>query len=47
LEDKGGVVPGGKIRKIVCITDVTWATAEAILAVGWKKILITLTPFID
>ncbi len=43
----GGVIPGGRGRRTVWLIDVIWATAEGMLAFGWKKTLITLSPLRD
>jgi hypothetical protein len=40
----GGAVPGGRDRTWVCEMAVTWATADEMLACGWKKILTTEMP---
>src|SRR5665213_4520616 len=40
----GGVMPGGICRNWVCSIATTWAIAVWILAVGWKKTLMTAMP---
>jgi len=41
---RGGVVPGGRMRRSVWVIDVTWATPASTLAPSWKKTLMTETP---
>ena len=36
LSTLGGKVPGGKMRSSVCEMAVTWESATATLALGWK-----------
>ena len=43
----GGVVPGGRLRTVVCTMAVACASAVWMFACGWKKILMTPTPFTD
>src|SRR5437870_3599360 len=40
----GGVIPGGSWRSWVWAIATTWAIAVWMLAVGWKKTLMTLMP---
>src|SRR5471032_1348515 len=40
----GGVMPGGNWRSCVCSMAVTCAIAVWMLALGWKKILMTAMP---
>ena len=44
---RGGTVPGGKPRRVVCIIAVVCARAVWMFAVGWKKTLITPIPLSD
>ena len=44
LMTSGGVMPGGSWRSWACSMATTWAMAVWMLAVGWKKTLITATP---
>src|SRR5580693_4264844 len=41
----GGVMPAGNDFNTVCEMAVTWARAVSSFAVGWKKTLTTLMPF--
>src|SRR5215470_15967889 len=43
----GAVIPGGRTRMTDCDIAEICATAASIFAPGWKKTLITLTPFND
>src|SRR6185436_15298770 len=47
LMTSGGVMPGGNCRTCVCTDATVCAIAVWMLAVGWKKILITVTPTSD
>jgi hypothetical protein len=42
----GGVIPGGRIRRIVCPTAVIWAMAPPISTPGWKYTLMIPIPSI-
>lgn len=41
---RGGDVPGGIRRRIVCDTAVTWPSARSRQTDGWKSICTRLTP---
>src|ERR1700716_3461367 len=44
---KGGVAPGGRLRKAVCDTPVIWEYDRTGSALGWKKYLTTEMPLSD
>lgn len=44
---RGAVAPGGMAFKMLCASAVTSAIAPSTLVPGWRKILVTLTPFRD
>ena len=44
LITSGGKNPGGSWRSCCCSVATTWAMAVGILALGWKKILMTDDP---
>ncbi len=43
----GGVIPGGRVRTLLCEAAVIWATPVGTSAVGWKNTLITPMPSSD
>ncbi len=45
LRISGGNEPGGSTRRMVWTTEVTCAKASSTLTSGWKKTLMTATPW--